>query len=247
MVDKTANYTDAAEEFVYNVYQYLVHYTHFYYNSTNLRSFTSDYALYWYDYLSDYDVILGEFVGNNSRQITVALDRGAANVLKKDWGIIITWKYGGPPFLEDAQQLYSDMVLAYQNGAKYLVVFNSPENHTPTNPLGTLTSEHLDAMRRFWNYAQMHSRQEQFTADNAYVLPTDYGYGFRGSNDMIWGMWNADSLSPKIWNDITSLVSQYGMNLDIVYENRIDKEPVMLPYSRLIYWNGTVTQTLGGK
>ena len=100
------------------------------YDPPHPKLFVSDYALYWYDYLGGYDAVFGEFVGNQSRQLTVALCRGAAKTFGKDWGVIITWKYEQPPYLEDAEQLYSDMVLAYQNGAKYIVVFNSPGNFT---------------------------------------------------------------------------------------------------------------------
>ena len=54
--------------------------------------FTSDYGLYWYDYLSGYSTVFAEFVGDQSRQIAVALDRGAANALGKNWGVMITYQ-----------------------------------------------------------------------------------------------------------------------------------------------------------
>ena len=92
------------------------------YNPPYPNYFTSDYGLYWFDYLSGYNTVFTEFVGNQSRQIAVALCRGAAHTLgantghaaQEDWGVIITWKYFQAPFLEDADQLYSDMVLAYR-------------------------------------------------------------------------------------------------------------------------------------
>jgi hypothetical protein len=103
--------------------------------------FTSDYGLYWFDYLFGYNVVLGEFAGNQSRQLTVSLCRGAANVQHTEWGTMITWKYNQAPFLEEADQLYNDMVLAYENDAKYIVIFNSPDNQTATTELGTLTPQ----------------------------------------------------------------------------------------------------------
>ncbi len=239
VVSNASNYSDAAEDYVYYINQYLIHYTHYYYDSPNLKTFTSDYALYWYDYSSGYDVVLGQFVGNNSREITVKLTRGAADVMKKDWGVIITWKYNEPPYLEEPEQMYSDMVFAYQNGAKYVAVFNSPETHPSPTPFGTLTTEHLNAMKRFWDFAKAHPRQALYKADTAYVLPMDYGYGFRDPNDKIWGLWEDDSLSPKIWNDVESLIARYGVDLDVVYEKGIGGQPVSLPYKRLIFWNAT--------
>jgi hypothetical protein len=40
--------------------------------------FTSDYALYWFDYKAGFDTVFSEFVWNENRQLTVALSRGAA-------------------------------------------------------------------------------------------------------------------------------------------------------------------------
>ena len=89
-------------------------------------TFTADYALYWYDYLAGYDVVLSEFGWNNSRAQQIALVRGAANLQNKSWGVIVTWTYSQQPYLENATQLYDDMTLAYDNGAKYIIVFNYP-------------------------------------------------------------------------------------------------------------------------
>ncbi len=212
------------------------------YDPPHPKLFVSDYALYWYDYLGGYDVVFGEFVGNQSRQLTVALCRGAAKTFGKDWGAIITWKYEQPPYLEDAEQLYSNMVLAYQNGAKYIVVFNSPGNFTALTEYGILTPEHFDAMKKFWNYMNTNHNMKGYQADTAYVLPKDYGYGFRGPNDTLWGLWHADELSAKVWNDTNALLATYGLNLDIVYETRIDGQRINLPYDKLIFWNGTTIQ-----
>ncbi len=176
--------------------------------------------------------------------------RGAANSIRanpghstgQDWGVMITWKYDQPPFLEDADQLYNDMILAYDNGAKYIIVFNSPYPQNTTTPLGILTNDHVDAMKRFWNFTKANPRDGMYPAKTAYVLPKDYGFGMRGPTDKIWGLWSADELSPQIWNDVNKYIAQYGMNFDIVYETRIDGKPIELPYNKLIYWNGTIIQ-----
>ena len=232
------NYTDAAERFVAHTNYFLANYSN-YYGSLNLKLFTSDYALYWYDYVLGYDVVFGEFVGNQSRQLAVALTRGAAKTIGKDWGTIITWKYTEAPFVEEPLQLFRDMMLAYANGAKYIIVFNSPGNNTATTSYGILNQWHLLAIRLFWTYTQLSSTPQGYPAKIAYVLPKDYGYGFRGPNDRIWGYFPADGLSPIIWNASNSLIQKYFFNLDIVYETKIDNVAINLPYEKLIYWNGT--------
>jgi hypothetical protein len=139
IVSRADNNSDAALHYVMSVNGFLLLYHDFYYDASDVNLFTSDYGLYWYDYLCGYNSVFGEFVGNQSRQLSVALTRGAANSLGKDWGVIITWKYNQPPFLEESEQVYDDMVSAYQNGAKYIIVFNSPAQFPSTTPYGTLT------------------------------------------------------------------------------------------------------------
>ena len=239
-IQDAENNTEAAIQYVHHLNHYLVDVSQ-YYAPADFTLFTSDYALYWYDYLSGYDVVFSEFIGNNSRPIAIALGRGAAKTLNKDWGIMITWKYEGPPFLKPPGQLYNEMVLAYEKGAKYIIVFNSPEDYPPLE-YGGLTSEHLDKVQDFWNYVKVNPCSDAYAANTAYVLPKDYGYGFRGPDDKIWGLWEADELSLKIWEDVDSLLAEYGSNLDIVYETKIADEPIVLPYDMLIFWNGTIIQ-----
>jgi hypothetical protein len=232
----TGDYSYASEAFVAGLTGYLTLALGWFNSSpAQLHLFISDYALYWYDYLSGYGTVFTEFVGNQSRQIAVALDRGAARTLGEDWGVMVTYQGNEP---ENATQLYSDMTFAWQSGAKYIVVFDG--NSTEASPCGVLTQAHLDAMKKFWNYTKTTKRSGEYPADTAYVLPADYGYGFRGPSDTIWGLWNADALSAKVWNDANSLLANYGNGLDIVYENRIDSQPIALPYKTLIFWNGTI-------
>ena len=174
-IDITAadNYLEAATIYTHHLNFSLGNVSQ-YYEPANFTLFTSDYALYWYDYLSGYDVVFGEFVGNQSRQLTVALCRGAAKALDKNWGIMITWSYQQDPFLEDAGQLFLDMVLAYENGAKYIVVFNSPGEFPAMTEFGTLAPEHFEAIKRFWNYVSTAPKVEKYPSRTAYVLPRDY-------------------------------------------------------------------------
>jgi hypothetical protein len=235
------DYSEAAALYVHDLNNNLGNISE-YYNASKLSLFTSDYALYWYDYLAGYDVVFGEFVGNHSRQLTVALCRGAAKALGKTWGTIITWKYAQPPFIEEPMQLFRDMMLAYRNGARYIIVFDSPASNSATTEYGILTQTHLDVIKMFRCYTKLTLTPDEFPAETAYVLPSDYGYGFRGPSDKIWGVFGPDALSPVIWNATTSFIQKYSTRLDIVYETKIDKAPITLPYKKLIYWNSTIIE-----
>ena len=244
-VTNATNYNDAATIYTHHLDFYLDNITQYYQNA-EFPVFTSDYALYWYNYLAGYDVVFAEFVGTNSRQIAAGLCRGAAKTLNKDWGIIITWSHL-ESFVEDPDQLYHDMVLAYQNGAKYIIVFNSPGfdddgAHPPLTEYGALTSQHLEKMQQFWNYLQTQPKTDNYPANTAYVLPSDYGSGLRGPEDKIWGKWEADSISPQILSDIDLLLQTHVLYLDIVYETQIGNTPINLPYDKLLFWNGTTIQ-----
>lgn len=239
-----SNYSDVAAHFIVDVQTYLSLYKDVYYSVPQMKLFTSDYGLYWYDYLSSYDVVFAEFLGNQiQNQLAVSLDRGAAESQGKDWGAIITFS-GSSLHLPSYTNinLYDEMLLAWQNDAKYIVVFDSPgAGHSVTTPYGVLTGDYLNEMKNFWNYAQDHQPPKLDPAQTAYVLPMDYGYGFSGPNDTIWGLWPADALSPIIWNDTNNLLTTYGMKLDIVYETKTDDVPINLQYKTLIFWNGTTT------
>lgn len=227
-------YTNDVNFFVGKVSQY--------YAPASFPLYTSDYALYWYDYVAGYDVVFTEYVGNQSRQLATALCRGAAKSLNKEWGAMITWSQKPNDFFERPEDLYHDMMLAYQNGAKYIVVFNSPENFDFPAPYGTLTPEHFEKMKQFWDYAHATSSFQRHVADTAFVLPRDYGFGFRWPDDKIWGKWNADSLSATLWTYAHHLLDMHVMNLDVVFETKISNEPVDLPYRKLIFWNRTVVE-----
>ena len=137
------------------------------------------------------------------------------------------------------------MIQAWKNDARYIIVFDAPGNitHPESTPLGVLTNEHLTAMQNFWNYIHSNEQPKNNADQIAYVLPKDYGYAFRGSNDTIWGIFPPDSFSSKIWNDTNNLLTTYDMKLDIVYETLTDSIQINLPYKTIIFWNGTTLQT----
>ncbi|MCW4015416.1 MAG: hypothetical protein NWF06_03520 [Candidatus Bathyarchaeota archaeon] len=235
-VDEAENYTDAEEQFVNDATERLNWYKQGFNSSMNFPLYTSDYALYWFDYKAGYDVVFAEFGWNYSRQLNVALCRGAATVQKKEWGIMVTWTYNEPPYIESGEELYDDMILAYENGAKYIVIFDTNEEYTH----GILEEEHLNALKRFWQYIQDNPRTNNVKNDwVAYVLPKDYGYGFRGPNDKIWGLWAADDFSLELCTNLDSLLEQYGTKLDVIYDDGLNSSNTNA-YSKLIFWNGTI-------
>lgn len=233
-VNEAEDYSDAASKFTDAVAREgLLTFVDSFNMVGEFTIFTSDYALYWFDYSSCYNVVLSQFGWNHSRQVDTALCRGAATGHNSEWGAVITWTYEHPPYLESPEMLYDDMVLAYNNGAKYITVFNFPTNLTE---FGLLTQGHLDMMQKFWQY-QRNNPQPKNPAEVAYVLPEAYGYGFRGPNDKIWGLWGPDELSPKVWNDVTSLLESYESKLDVIYDNA--DPSIKQQYNLRIYWNGT--------
>ena len=234
LVLQAENYSDAATSFVNMTHWYLNRFMRFR-NVTEFNLYTSDYGLYWFDYKAGYDAVFAQFGWNYSRQLNIAQCRGAANMHGKDWGAIITWTYTNPPYLESGEELYDDMVLAYENGAKYIILFDSNEGWTQS----VLKQEHLDALKQFWEYSQAHPRTSLKLDERvAYVLPKDYGYGFRGPNDKIWGFWEADNLTSKVCSDLSNLFADYGKTLDIIYDDRLYTNNTY-GYSVLIFWNGT--------
>jgi hypothetical protein len=199
--------------------------------------FTSDYALYWFDYEAGYDVVFAEIsakwgASRNLQQI--ALCRGAAKAHDKRWGTIVAMASDKPPYLESGDDMLQDMITAYDAGADYVLVFNFP----PVNEYGALTDNHFAALEDFWNHFHTYPRKEMKAEDHvAFVLPKDYGWGMRNPEDKIWGFWPADELSPVIWNRVTQLTNEKGLKLDIVYDD--SKFSFQQKYSTIYYWNGT--------
>lgn len=202
-------------------------------NPPNYQLFTSDYGLYWYDYEAGYNTVFAEFTMNYNQQLAIALCRGAATAQNKDWGIMITWASTQPPYMENSTALYNDMVLAYENDAKYIVIFDTNANYTQN----VLTQPQLDAMKQFWQYTQANPRTTTPTSDKtAYVLPDAYGYGFRGPQDKMWGLWSNDSLTTDLCMSMSTLLKMDGNNLDIVYPSSTLESA---GYKTIIEWNNT--------
>jgi hypothetical protein len=246
------NFSDAANKYVNTINWYIrsgpFSIAQNFDNQTQVPLVTSDYGLYWYDYQAGYDTIFAEYGWNSgweaySRQLNVALVRGAATALDKDWGIMITWAYQQPPYMEPGPQLYDDMVSAYENGAKYIIVFDSNKNFTQN----VLQQDQLDAMKQFWQYTKENPRTGIPVSDrSAYVLPENYGAGLRSPNDTIWGLWRDDfnvaegslSFTTYISMSIATLLQMFGPQLDIVYP-RVNQTVESIGYQNIMYWNDT--------
>jgi hypothetical protein len=239
VLDETpTNYTDAENKYVNQLNKNLEYIRGNPIYAEGLTLFTSDYALYWFDYKGGYDVVFAEFGWNYSRQLNVALCRGAATAQNKEWGVMIAWTYNHLPYLESGPELYEDLILAYNSGAKYILIFDTNENYTG----GVLEQEHLDALRQFWVYTKNYPRMNEATSERvAYVLPKGFAYGFRGPNDKIWGYWEANQQSYEISVQLGKLLDDYENRLDIIYEDGI-KSVDSTEYDKLIFWNGTICE-----
>jgi hypothetical protein len=197
--------------------------------------FTSDYALYWWDYKLGYDMMLAQLGWNNSVNQEIALVRGAANLQNKSWGTTITWKYMQAPYLPGGDEMYGQMKASYEAGAKYVIIFNYAKDMSA--PYGTLQDEHFAALERFWSDVVENPSVGSRGADAALVLPKNFGWGMRNPTDKIWGIWSANATSQQVWSVLQDKLSTYGSKLDIVYDD--PAFPVAGKYSQVFYWDGS--------
>ncbi len=205
--------------------------------NADIPIFSSDYALYWFDYRSGYDVMLAEAGWNHTLAKDIALVRGAANFQHKDWGVIVTWKNTQPPYLADGDEVYAQMRDAYVAGAKYLTIFDFPYNST--NPYGVMEEAHFDALQRLWNDIAQNKIARNPQAEAVLVLPKNYGWGMRFPEDKIWGFWGPDEKSPIIWENVQMLLGRYGYSLDIAYDD--SSYGIPSNYKAVYYWNESIT------
>jgi hypothetical protein len=241
-MENASDYSDAANRFVTSIPNSFS-WKNLKSLNTTLPIVTSDYALYWFDYLAGYDTIFVELGWNASTTLQIALCRGAADVQGKEWGAIITWTYSEEPYIASGPEIYNEMVTAYNAGAKYVIVFDFPK-YPADNEYGILSNDHFTAMEQFWDYVQTRSNGNRTTGKGevAFVLPKDYGWGTRRSNvmieDRIWGFWPEDNKIVIIGTNLKELLNRYGLKLDVIYDdpqfNYAEK------YSKIYLWNATI-------
>jgi hypothetical protein len=243
MYENVTTYGEAAEVFVNELPKgWSFHYL----QNIDVNRFVSDYALYWFDYLAGYNTVFVELGWNLSTPKHIGLGRGAARLQEKDWGTIIVWKsarnhsdpYQGGTY-KSGPEMYQDMIDSYESGANYVIIFNFPKD-PPGNIYGILKEEHFSSMKQFWDHVNLFPEDFGKTkGDVVYVLPKDYGWGFRVVDDVIWlPKWGADELSLVIWEDLNKLIEKYGLRLDIVYD---DPRFVLKNYEEIYYWNDEIT------
>ena len=107
-IKNATDYSDAANRFVENI---TLSNSMIDAKNKSIPTFTSDYALYWWDYLAGYDTVFVELGWKLNSTQQIALCRGAANMRGTDWGAIIVWTYYEPPYLGSAQEVYDEMIL----------------------------------------------------------------------------------------------------------------------------------------
>ena len=182
--------------------------------------------------------MLAQLGWNISSTQQIDLVKGAARLQDKDWGVIITWKYTEAPYLDTGDNIHSQMVDAYEAGADYIVIFNFPK--LEGNDYGVMTDEHFNALERFWNnIIETGSRADFSGPEAALVLPRYYGSGMRRPDDTIWGFWGPDEKSQPIAKIMDKLLTQYGLGLDIVYDD--PAYPISkVNYNSIYYWNSTI-------
>ena len=240
LYENASDYTDAANVFVEGISS---GYSWQFVQNSSLSVFTSDYALYWFDYLAGFDVVFAELGWGHNRTQHIALCRGAANVQNKDWGTIIVWNSQDPANIHQGTyktgpEMFDDMVVSYNAGAKYVVVFDYPYEGT----YGILEEEHFEVMETFWNMTRspVSENLQEINAEVAFVLPKDYGWGMRHLEDKIWmPSWGPDEKSGLIWSNMNKLIEKYGLRLDIIYDDsRFD---FVDSYSEVYYWGSEIS------
>ncbi len=236
LFENVSDYSDAANRFVTAIPSTDMQVV----KNNSLSVFTSDYALYWFDYLAGYDTVFVELGWNHNVTKHIELCRGAANVQDKDWGAIIVWKSKDPEndekgIYKTGPEMLEDMKVAYKAGAKYVIIFNYPYEGT----YGILEDEHFAAMETFWDITHQ-SSLEKVEAEVAFVLPKDYGWGMRTPHDKMWGVWDPDyETSTLIWENMNKLIDRYGLKLDIIYDD--PSFDFAEKYSEIYYWNSTIS------
>jgi hypothetical protein len=76
-------------------------------------------------------------------------------------------------------------------------------------------------------------------ADSVCVLPKNYGWGMRWSEDKIWGVFQADNQTQQLWDFTQTTLKEHGLKTDIVYE---DTEFPLPTYQYVYNWTREVAK-----
>ena len=128
--------------------------------------------------------------------------------------------------------------MADEAGSNYVVIFNYAEDID--GRFGIMQDAHFMDLERFWKEVveSLEVRNGSIKAEAVLVLPENYGWGMRDPDDKIWGLWGPDEKSLQIWELSRNLLEQYGLSLDIIYED--SEFPIEGKYEKIFYWNQTL-------
>jgi hypothetical protein len=103
-----------------------------------------------------------------------------------------------------------------------------------------ITDEHFSVLEQFWNDITNNSTMVHGSIETeaTLVLPRNYGSGMRHAEDNIWGFWGPDDKSTQVWTISPTLLDQYCLHLDIVYDD--SNFQVEDQFSKVYYWNQSI-------
>ncbi len=110
-----SSYNEAANIFTHNL---KTAWSFNYLSNCSIPKFSSDYALYWFDYSAGYDTIFVELGWNHDSIKHIGLCRGAAKAHDKEWGAIIVWKNLNPPAFKNGEEMLDRFSYSLQRRSK---------------------------------------------------------------------------------------------------------------------------------
>ena len=85
--------------------------------------------------------------------------------------------------MDSGEEIYRQLVAAYNTGAKYGVIFNVPQ--LEGNDYGVMTDDHFEALERREITSKHKPDLNLIEPEAALVLPKNYGWGMRRPHDII--------------------------------------------------------------
>ena len=149
---------------------------------------------------------------------------------------MLTWQTSAAPYLSTGNEMYNEMLSAYQEGATYVAVFNYSPNG---DGVGLLQPEQFSALQRFWtNVVQSHNvvRVEAGRcARFAHIITA----GVCGDPTTPSGVSGKPTTNPlRSGLSLQSAMARDGAKLDVVYDSAA--YPTAGRYEQIIYWNQTM-------
>jgi len=97
---------------------------------------------------------------------------------------------------------------------------------------------HFENLKKFEYYTKQNPGEHGvYKSKVGYVIPEDFGFGFREANDTVWGLWKDDILAKKIWSYSLTLLKEHQFKIDILYDDEKLGGSIRSRYEKLIWWN----------